>query len=159
MHPVRKQRLITVLLIVFASTLVVGLSAYALRENINLFYPPSKILSGEAPIGKTIKAGGCVVPGSFKRLDEGLNVRFAVTDGMGSIDVLYDGFLPDLFEEGEAAVLEGEVGEDGVFVATEVLAKHDESYTPSEVADTVQTDEAIAGEEHLKTCKGVKYDS
>lgn len=159
MHPVRKQRLITVLLIVFASTLVVGLSAYALRENINLFYPPSKILSGEAPIGKTIKAGGCVVPGSFKRLDEGLNVRFSVTDGIGSVDVLYDGFLPDLFEEGEAAVLEGEVGEDGVFVATEVLAKHDESYTPTEVADTVKTDVAIAGEEHLKTCKGVKYDS
>ena len=159
MHPVRKQRLITVLLIVFASTLVVGLSAYALRENINLFYPPSKILSGEAPIGQTIKAGGCVVPGSFERLDEGLNVRFAVTDGIGSIDVLYEGFLPDLFEEGEAAVLEGEVSEDGVFMATEVLAKHDESYTPNEVADTVQTDESIAGEEHLKTCKGVKYDS
>jgi len=159
MHPVRKQRLITVLLIVFASTLVVGLSAYALRENINLFYPPSKIISGEAPIGKTIKAGGCVVPGSFKQLDEGLNVRFSVTDGIGSIDVLYDGFLPDLFEEGEAAVLEGELSEDGVFMATEVLAKHDESYTPTEVAETVQTDEAVAGEEHLKTCKGVKYDS
>lgn len=159
MHPVRKQRLITVLLIVFASTLVVGLSAYALRENINLFYPPSKIISGEAPIGKTIKAGGCVVPGSFKQLDEGLNVRFSVTDGIGSIDVLYEGFLPDLFEEGEAAVLEGELSEDGVFMATEVLAKHDESYTPTEVAETVQTDEAIAGEEHLKTCKGVKYDS
>ena len=118
MHPVRKQRLITVLLIVFASTLVVGLSAYALRENINLFYPPSKIISGEAPIGKTIKAGGCVVPGSFKQLDEGLNVRFSVTDGIGSIDVLYEGFLPDLFEEGEAAVLEGELSEDGVFMAT-----------------------------------------
>ena len=159
MHPVRKQRLITVLLIVFASTLVVGLSAYALRENINLFYPPSKIISGEAPIGKTIKAGGCVVPGSFKQLDEGLNVRFSVTDGIGSIDVLYEGFLPDLFEEGEAAVLEGELSEDGVFMATEVLAKHDESYTPTEVAETVQTDEAVAGEEHLKTCKGVKYDS
>lgn len=159
MNPVRKQRLITVLLIIFASSLVVGLTVFALRENINLFYPPSKIVAGDAPIGRTIKAGGCVVPGSFKQLKEGLKVTFSVTDGMESIDVTYEGFLPDLFEEGEAAVLEGEIGADGVFVATEVLAKHDESYTPSEVADTVQTDAETAGSEHLKTCKGIKYDS
>lgn len=162
MHPVRKQRLITVLFIVIASTVAIGLVVYGLRQNINLFYPPSQIVSGEAPKGRTIKAGGCVVPGSFVQLDDGLKVKFAVTDGIESINVRYEGFLPDLFEEGEAAVLEGEVDSLGVFQATEVLAKHDENYTPAEVADTVQTDDDVAaqlGAEHQKTCKGVKYGS
>ena len=162
MNPVRKRRLITVLFIVVASTVVIGLSVYGLRENINLFYPPSKIVSGEAPRDRTIKAGGCVVPGSFERLDDGLKVKFDVTDGMESVGVRYEGFLPDLFEEGEAAVLEGKVNQAGIFQATEVLAKHDESYMPSEVADTMVTDEGLAkanSEEHTKTCKSVKYDS
>lgn len=161
MHSVRKQRLYTVLFIVFASTIVVALTVYGLRQNINLFYPPSKIVSGEAPIDRTIKAGGCVVPGSFVQLDDGLKVKFAVTDGIESIDVRYEGFLPDLFEEGEAAVLEGKLDAQGIFQATEVLAKHDESYTPSEVADTVQASEESAqyGSEHQKTCKSVSYDT
>ncbi len=158
MHPVRKQRLINVLFIVFGSTLAVGLAVFAMRENINLFYPPSKIVSGEAPIGKTIRAGGCVVPGSIVRDSESLKVSFDVTGGGDSVTIQYEGLLPDLFAEGEAAVATGKLGEDGIFVATEVLAKHDENYTPVEVEDTL-AEEAQDYAQHAKTCEGLDYGS
>ncbi|WP_045859742.1 cytochrome c maturation protein CcmE [Teredinibacter purpureus] len=155
MHPKRKQRLILVTFIVVLSSTVIGLSIYAMRDNFNLFYPPSAIVKGEAPVGKTIRAGGCVVPGSLVRSKDSLVVDFKVTDGIAELAVMHDGILPDLFGEGEAAVLTGQLNTEGVFIATKVLAKHDETYTPPEVADTVQTN----GEEHTATCKGLSYDS
>jgi len=155
MHPKRKQRLILVVFIVVLSSTAVGLTIYSLRENLNLFYPPSSIVRGDAPAHKTIRAGGCVVPGSVVRSPDSLEVAFSVTDGMAELLVTYDLILPDLFSEGEAVVLTGQLDSSGVFVATKVLAKHDENYTPPEVADTVQTD----GAEHAKTCKGLDYDS
>ncbi|TVZ39104.1 cytochrome c-type biogenesis protein CcmE [Alteromonadaceae bacterium 2753L.S.0a.02] len=156
MHPKRKQRLILVLFVVAVSTVGIGLTLFALNENINLFYPPTAIVKGEAPQGKTIRAGGCVVPGTVIRAKDSLEISFDVTDGVSKMAVVYDGILPDLFEEGEAVVLTGELNHGGTFAATKVLAKHDESYTPPEVADTVQP---VDGAEHMKTCKGIQYDS
>ncbi|MYM62087.1 cytochrome c maturation protein CcmE [Pseudomaricurvus sp. HS19] len=154
MHPVRKQRLIIVLFVVVFSSVAVGLVAYALRENINLFYPPAKIVAGEAPVDKRIRAGGCVLPGQVKRAGDSLDVSFVITDGAANVTVNYSGILPDLFAEGEAVVVNGSVDGDGVFQATEVLAKHDETYTPPEVAEAMQN----TGE-HQKTCEGMKYGS
>lgn len=154
MHPLRKQRLIIVLFIVIFSSVAVGLMAYALRENINLFYPPSKIATGEVPHNTRIRAGGCVKPGSVVRASDSLQVSFSITDGVADVPVTYSGLLPDLFAEGEAAVVNGMLDEAGVFNATEVLAKHDENYMPPEVA------EAMKGTgEHQATCKGMAYDS
>lgn len=155
MHPKRKQRLILVFFIVILSSTAIGLTLFALRENLNLFYPPMNIVNGEAPVGKTIRAGGCVVPGSMKRASDSLQVSFDVTDGVAVLPVTYGSILPDLFAEGEAVVLTGQLDDQGVFLASKVLAKHDENYMPPEVADSVQTD----GEEHMKTCKGINYDS
>ena len=138
MHPVRRQRLVMVVFIVIAASIAVGLLSFALRENINLFYPPSKIVNGEAPTGVRIRAGGMVVKDSVERASDSLFVSFAVTDGPANITVHYTGILPDLFAEGEAAVVTGELDEQGVFQASEVLAKHDENYTPPEVAEAMQ---------------------
>ena len=138
MHPVRRQRLVMVVFIVIAASIAVGLLSFALRENINLFYPPSKIVNGEAPTGVRIRAGGMVVKDSVERASDSLFVSFALTDGPANITVHYTGILPDLFAEGEAAVVTGELDEQGVFQASEVLAKHDENYTPPEVAEAMQ---------------------
>ena len=148
MHPARKQRLIIVCFIVIFSSVAVGLLSYALRENINLFYPPSKIVAGEVPIDRKIRAGGCVVPGSVIRSTTNLDVSFGITDGAANIQVNYTGILPDLFAEGEAVVVNGKVNTSGEFDATEVLAKHDETYMPPEVAEAM----AKAGGEHQQTC-------
>lgn len=154
MHPVRKQRLIFVLFLLGFTGSAAALFGFALRDNLDLFYPPSKIVNGEAPIDKQIRAGGCVVPGSVKKVENSLTKNFVVTDGMAELKVTTEQILPDLFAEGEATVLTGRLNSEGVFVASQVLAKHDETYTPAEVADTVQT-----GSEHMKTCKGLNYDS
>ena len=137
MHPVRRQRLIAVIFVVIAASAAVGLLTYALRDNINLFFAPSQILAGEAPIGTRIRVGGMVVPGSISRSGEGLDVNFTVTDGSANVMVTYTGILPDLFAEDAAAVATGRLRQDGVFEASEVLAKHDENYTPPEVADAM----------------------
>ncbi|NIB44521.1 cytochrome c maturation protein CcmE [Pseudomaricurvus alkylphenolicus] len=152
MHPVRKQRLIMVIFIVVFASVAVGLMAYALRENINLFYPPAKIVSGEAPVDKRIRAGGCVLPGQVKRASDSLDVSFLITDGAANVEVHFTGILPDLFAEGEAVVVNGRLNGDGVFMATEVLAKHDENYTPPEVAESMQ-----GTDEHQNTCEGMSY--
>lgn len=138
MHPVRKQRLVIVSSIVVFSSLAVGLAAYALRGNINLFYPPVDVAAGLAPQDRPIRVGGMVVEGSVERSSETLEVRFAVTDYEASVPVVYVGILPDLFAEGEGAVAAGTLGPDGVLMATEVLAKHDENYMPPEVAQALE---------------------
>ena len=150
MHPVRKQRLYVVLFIAITSSVAISLVIFALGENINMFYPPTKLVAGEAPLDRTIRAGGCVVPGSVERATDSLKVAFTVTDGMASLPVKFEGLLPDLFSEGEAAVLTGKYSHDGVFHATQVLAKHDETYMPPEVADSMQ-----GTAEHAKTCEGL----
>jgi cytochrome c-type biogenesis protein CcmE len=154
MHPVRKQRLILVLLGVVFSSAAIGLIAYAMRENINLFYPPSKIASGDVPHNRNIRGGGCVKPGSVVRSTESLDISFVLTDGTSDVPVKFSGILPDLFAEGEAAVVNGKIDDKGVFNAEQVLAKHDENYTPPEVA------EGMKGKgEHQVVCKDLNYGS
>lgn len=138
MHPKRRQRLWLVLFIVVFSSAAIGLIAYAMRGNINLFYPPADVVAGEAPIGRNLRVGGMVVAGSVQRSTDSLEVRFALTDYQAQVPVVYTGILPDLFEEGQGAVAAGKLTADGVLEATEVLAKHDENYMPPEVADALE---------------------
>lgn len=144
MHPVRRQRLWVVLSIVVFSSLAVGLAAYALRGNINLFYPPVEVAAGRAPIGTPIRVGGMVVENSIQRSTDSLELRFQVTDYRATVDILYEGILPDLFGEGEGAVASGRLRSDGVLVADEVLAKHDETYMPPEVAEALKASSMAA---------------
>jgi cytochrome c-type biogenesis protein CcmE len=163
MHPIRKQRLILVIFGVVLTSLAIGLILYAMRENINLFYPPSKIAKGEAPTNRNIRGGGCVKPGSVMRSKETLDVSFVLTDGGADVPVVFSGILPDLFAEGEAAVVNGKLDEKGVFRAEQVLAKHDENYTPPEVAtmNDATKNNAAAGEsgQHQVVCKELNYGS
>jgi cytochrome c-type biogenesis protein CcmE len=137
MHPIRKQRLQVVILIVVASSLAVGLIAYMLGQNANYFFTPSQILHREAPDNTTIRAGGMVVKGSIERSSDSLEVSFLVTDGLANLTVSYSGILPDLFSEGEAAIATGKLDGNNILRASQVLAKHDENYTPPEVADAM----------------------
>lgn len=133
MNPKRKQRLMAVGLIVFGVSSAIGLAAYALRSNIDLFFNPSQIATGEAPLAKRIRIGGMVVEDSVRRDPESLQVQFALTDYKNTVTVSYTGILPDLFKEGQGIVTSGELNGAGVFEATEVLAKHDENYMPPNV--------------------------
>ena len=146
MHPVRKQRLGIVVFILLASAATAAFLGFALRENINLFYPPADIAAGKAPLDRKIRAGGMVEEGSVQRASDSLKVRFKVTDYSASVEVAYEGILPDLFAEGEGVVVTGTLGQDGVFQASEVLAKHDENYMPPEVSEALKkSEEARAG--------------
>jgi cytochrome c-type biogenesis protein CcmE len=138
MHPKRKQRLLVVLSIVLGASLAAALLFYAMSDNLNLFYPPSEIKEGKAPIGKRIRAGGMVLEGSLQREDDGLTIDFILTDYEATLKVRYKGILPDLFAENEGAVVAGVLDESGVLVADEVLAKHDENYMPPEVTATLK---------------------
>jgi len=138
MHPVRRQRLLLVVFIVLFSSVAVGLVAYALRGNINLFFPPAEIAAGMAPSGQPIRVGGMVVEGSVQRSADSLAVAFQLTDYQASVDVVYEGILPDLFDEGQGAVAAGVLDAGGTLRATEVLAKHDENYMPPEVAEALE---------------------
>ena len=134
MHPVRKQRLIAVSLVVVLSSAAVGLVTFALKDNINLFYPPADVVAGKAPVDRSIRLGGMVVEGNIERSSTELDTTFWVTDYEATVAVRYSGILPDLFAEGEGVVAEGKLDDDGVLIATQVLAKHDENYMPPEVA-------------------------
>src|SRR5919204_5886056 len=108
----------------------------AFNRNLVFFFTPSQVAANEAPLGRTFRIGGMVVVGSVKR--DGVEVRFAVTDTAKTIPVLYRGPLPDLFREGKGVVAQGQLGDDGVFRAREVLAKHDENYMPPEAAHAME---------------------
>lgn len=138
MHPVRRQRLVVVLFIIVFSSVAVCLVAFALRGNINLFFPPAEVAAGKAPVGQPVRIGGMVVEGSVQRSDNSLAVRFELTDYAAVVPVVYEGILPDLFDEGQGAVASGELNEAGVLEASEVLAKHDENYMPPEVAEALE---------------------
>ena len=138
MHPKRKQRLIIALVITVLSSTAIGLVSYALRGNINLFYPPVDVVGGKAPTDRPIRVGGMVVEGSIKRSDTDLTTVFSVTDYDGVVEISYTGILPDLFAEGEGVVAAGTLDGAGRLVATEVLAKHDENYMPPEVAAALE---------------------
>lgn len=116
--------------------IAIGLS-FALKsldENIMFFFSPSEVVEGKAPPDRLFRMGGMVVDGSVSRPGEGLTVEFAITDNAQNVVVNYTGILPDLFREGQGIIANGKLNSDGVFVAQEVLAKHDENYMPPEVA-------------------------
>ena len=138
MNPVRKKRLYIVLAIVAGVGVAVSLALSALQENINLFYTPTQIANGEAPHDTRIRAGGMVEKGSVQRSSDSLDVRFVVTDFNKSVPITYRGILPDLFREGQGIVALGKLNAEGVVVADEVLAKHDEKYMPPEVTKALK---------------------
>ncbi len=138
MNPKRKRRLIIVLSILTSVSVAVGLTLFALNQNINLFYSPTQIAAGEAPKNARIRAGGMVVEGSVVRDTQSLLVRFDLTDFAETVAVEYTGILPDLFREGQGIVAQGSMDARGVFTAVEVLAKHDENYMPPEVAEALK---------------------
>lgn len=138
MHPIRKKRLTIVLFLLVGVSVAVGLTTYALRQNINLFYDPSQIAEGEAPVDVRIRAGGMVEEGSVRRDPESLRVEFKVTDFTSSVLMEYTGILPDLFAEGQGVVAMGRLDGNGRFVADQVLAKHDENYMSPEVNEALE---------------------
>ncbi|HQQ62469.1 MAG TPA: cytochrome c maturation protein CcmE [Pseudomonadales bacterium] len=137
MHPVRKQRLLVILAIAVTSSAAIGLLVFSLRQNMNLFFPPADLLDGKAPQQREIRLGGFVDKGSVQRTNANLEVHFSLGDGTHSIPVVYTGILPDLFGEEQAAIAKGK-WDGSVFRATEVLAKHDENYTPPEIRDSMK---------------------
>lgn len=137
MHPQRRRRLFWIVGLLAGLGLAVGLASYALRQNINLFYTPSQLVAHEAGEGQRIQIGGLVMQGSLRRAPNSLAVRFTVTDLKQSVDVVYEGILPDLFREGQGIVANGR-WQDGVVKADEVLAKHDENYMPPQVKAAIE---------------------
>ncbi len=112
----------------------VGLAINAFNENLVFFFSPTQVANHEAPVGRTFRLGGVVEEKSVHRLEDGVTVQFNVTDTLKTVPVQYRGILPDLFAEGQGVVTQGKLSEDGIFMASEVLAKHDENYMPPEVA-------------------------
>lgn len=135
----RHRRFVLVALGVCGVGIAAWLAIGALRSNIAYFFSPSQVMAKEAPADAVFRLGGLVVKDTLKRQDDGLMVVFDVTDYAQTMKVIYTGILPDLFGEGQGVVTKGRLGADGVFYAEEVLAKHDASYMPPEVADTLKT--------------------
>jgi len=152
MRAARKKRLYLVVLVVMGVGIAVALALNAFNQNLMYFYSPSEVMAGEAPPAHPFRLGGLVTDGSLKRMQNGLTVRFDVTDLKKKVSIEYTGILPDLFREGQGIVAHGQLRGDGVFVADEVLAKHDEKYMPPEVAASLKT----AHEEGVAAGKAVQ---
>ena len=138
MHPLRKQRLYVVLSIFLGTAIAVLLVFQGLSKSINLFYSPSEILKAQIEAGTEIRVGGMVKKGSVHRETNSIKVSFEITDFQEDLTIEYEGILPDLFSEDAGVVLQGTINSRGIFVAHEVLAKHDENYMPPEVARTLK---------------------
>ncbi len=137
----RHKRMVAILVGLLGVAAVAALILNALQSNINHFFSPTEVVANEAPKDRTFRLGGLVEEGSIRREDDGLTVHFNVTDGAEIVTVKYTGILPDLFSEGEGVVTQGKLGTDGLFMADEVLAKHDETYMPPEVAEALEKGE------------------
>lgn len=134
MNPVRKRKLLFVSFLLAVLAIATLLIMYALRQNISLFFSPDQLIKGEAPLYRSIRVGGMVVPGSIHRSDKSLQIQFDITDYKNTIHVYYRGVLPDLFREGQGVVAQGQFNpQSKQFKAREILAKHDENYMPPEV--------------------------
>jgi cytochrome c-type biogenesis protein CcmE len=134
----RHKRIAWIVLGLAIIGIAVGLVLKAFQSNLVFFFTPTQVAANEAPQGKPFRIGGLVTDGSVIRDKDGLTVRFDVTDTAKTIPVAYTGILPDLFKEGKGVVAQGKLGPDGVFRATEVLAKHDENYMPPEAAEALK---------------------
>ena len=146
MRAARKKRLYLIVLMVMGIGIAVGFALSAFNQNLMYFYSPSEVLAGDAPKDHKFRVGGLVADGSVQRLANDLTVSFDVTDQLKLVTVEYTGILPDLFREGQGIIAHGKLRDDGVFVADEVLAKHDENYMPPEVAASLKQahDEGVA---------------
>lgn len=134
----RQRRMVLVGVLLLGVGGAVALALNAFRDNLLYFISPSEVVAGKAPAEQSFRLGGMVEKGSVKRDPEGLRVRFVLTDFAKEVPVQYDGILPDLFREGQGIVAKGHLNAQGVFVASEVLAKHDEKYMPPEVAASLK---------------------
>lgn len=152
MNPRRQKRLLIISSLIIGLSLAIGLTLFALQQNIDLFYTPDEIINGKnetgikPKVGQRLRVGGMVLTGSVQRDPESLKVSFDLIDNKaGQVTVYFNGILPDLFREGQGIVAQGHLKSANTIDAFEVLAKHDEEYMPPEVAD------ALKGMEHLKT--------
>ncbi|MET4694523.1 cytochrome c maturation protein CcmE [Endozoicomonas lisbonensis] len=148
MDGVSRQRLTLVSLLIVGAVLAATLVVFALSQNINLFFSPSEMVRGEAPVGQTIRGGGVVVSGTVERDPDSLLISFLITDGAHEVEVEYTGILPDLFREDQGIVGTGTLDDSGRFVAEELLAKHDENYTPVEVERALSDAETGGGKHY-----------
>jgi len=141
MSSTHKRRMVWITVLLLGLGSAAALVLYALKQNINLFYTPTQMAAHEAPVGMRIRVGGMVTKGSIKRDNasnlDNVAVRFVITDWVQSLTVDYNGILPDLFREGQGVVAMGRLQPEGVFLADEILAKHDENYMPPEVAKSL----------------------
>ena len=147
MHSKRRNKLLLIIGLLFGAGIIVALVLYALSQNINLFFSPSDMAQGKAPLEQRIRAGGMVRDGSLVRAKNSLKVTFVITDFVENVNVSYEGILPDLFREGQGIVAQGKLNNAGVFVADEVLAKHDENYMPPEVIQALNDAKSQANQE------------
>ncbi|WP_145338902.1 cytochrome c maturation protein CcmE [Pantoea sp. PSNIH1] len=153
----RRNRLLVVLAILTGLGLATALVMYALRSNIDLFYTPGEIINGKGDAqlkpeaGQRLRVGGMVMPGSVRRDPQSLAVTFSLYDARGVVSVSYNGILPDLFREGQGVVAQGVLQAGNVISAREVLAKHDEKYTPPEIQDAMNTNHTRAAVRYQPT--------
>ena len=131
----KHQRLVLILVALAAVLGAVVLAMWGLRDRAAYFYTPAEVAAGKAAPGKSMRLGGMVDKGSIQHLGDGVTIRFTVGDGLAKVPVVYRGIVPDLFREGSGAIAEGQLTNDGTFVATNILAKHDERYMPPELGN------------------------
>ena len=134
----RSKRALAIVAGVATLGVATALVLNAFQSNLVFFFSPTQVASKEAPVDRAFRVGGLVETGSVQRDPNGLTVRFVVTDTAKTVPVSYTGMLPDLFQEGKGVVAQGRIGPDGVFVADQVLAKHDENYMPPEAAEALE---------------------
>ncbi len=133
-----QSRAAIIVALILAIAMAIGLTLFALKQNINLFFTPSDLAHHQAPYGQVVRMGGLVVPGSVVRSSHDLSVVFVLTDTKNTVTVYYTGILPDLFRENQGIVVLGTLQKDNTFIAQEVLAKHDENYMPAEVVESLK---------------------
>ncbi len=138
MHPLRKRRLILIIIMIVGIATATGFALVAFNQNLMFFFTPSDVQAGKAPENRLFRMGGMVVDGSVKKSATNTDVWFDITDNEKSVTVKYSGILPDLFREGQGIITKGKLNTNGEFIAEEVLAKHDENYMPPEVAATMK---------------------
>ncbi|OHC90376.1 MAG: cytochrome c biogenesis protein CcmE [Sideroxydans sp. RIFOXYB12_FULL_59_6] len=147
----RQKRLTWILVGVALVAAAVGLVLFALKNNVSLYFTPTQVYNKEAPQARNFRIGGMVEEGSVQRQKDGLTVHFKITDTTNAMEVEYKGILPDLFKEGKGVVAQGKLNSENVFVAEEVLAKHDENYMPPEAMDAIKkAEEAKAATDNAK---------
>ena len=149
----RRKRIFIVSFILIGISIAATLILTAFEENLMYFYSPTEIANGEAPKVRAFRIGGLVLTDSVKRNPNNLKVNFVLTDTINEIKVIYDGILPDLFREGQGIVANGKMKSDNIFVADEVLAKHDENYMPPEVAKALEDAGALNPYQENKVAK------